>query len=221
MEKKRMRLPKLQKRQNANDSNQTARKEQWNCSPTTRGFGSKQGWSGGGRSPENGFAALGAVLVLIFFICGVGSFLILHQIKNKTKMQIELDQFTGSTIIQLRASIITLESSEKRLRIAYTAMLAGCVYPPSCAAFQSAYQLQKKIEMGIQEIAEKHWDTQKLKWMMEKPILSFKNPIPTIHELKNIKTLTLQIQYGSLISASKLWKEKGVNPHDWNIAWIK
>ena len=157
---------------------------------------------------------MGATLLLFLFVLGVSSFTLLHQISDKTKKQIELDQLTGKVAIQLRASIITMEQSKKRLQIAKAAMIAGCVYLPSCPAFIKAFELQKKVEQGIQNLAEQSWNGERLLWP--------DHDLDTLQNLMKKKHIKISIRSANLTSTSEVWtKSKEINSHEWKIAWIE
>ncbi len=164
---------------------------------------------------------MGAALLFLTLTMGMASVFILRQMENKIQTQIQLDQLTGSIAIQLRASIITVEDSKKRLRIAKVAMIAGCIDIFACPAFKRAYELYKKIEIGIQKLAEQNWNAQKIKWLAYHPFFSRKSSIPTIEELSQQNSLILKIKRGNLISASKLWKTEGTKSNGWKIAWVE
>ena len=212
---------KFQGSKNRSPAKTTKGESQWNHTHPSRGSRSKQGWTQSERSFEGGFTTLGATLLILTFALGAGSFVILHQIGDKVKTQIELDQLTGKIGIQLRASIITMEESKERLKIARAAMMAGCIYPASCPAFIRAFSLQSKVENYIQKMAEENWNEQKLNWLIFKPILSQKNNFPDLKNISTHHSVVLKIQLGSLISSSKIWKTEGSNYHEWKIAWIE
>lgn len=212
-----MRFPKLQKSEDTDDPKWNAHLSERNQAQTTRRAGSKQGPPRNQRPSEGGFTTLGGIILSLVFILGSGTILLLHQITNRIEKQIELDQLTGSVAIQLRASILTMENSEKRLRIAKATMIAGCTYLPSCPAFTRAYQLQKKVEAGIQEIAEMNWNTQKSRWYFFRPVFSTKNKLPSLREIMTEGSFIFNIQYSHLISASRVWKSSD----GWKIAWVE
>lgn len=214
-----MRISNIQESENRNDPDTTSGISKWcNRCPIGRSR-SKQGWTGGRRSTEGGFSTLGAALVLIVFLIGTGLFLIQNQINNRITTQIDLDHLTGNMVIQMRASLITREQSENRLRIAKAAVISGCIYLPACPALQRAYELQKKIEDGIQTTAKLNWYAQKTKWILFKPLLSGKSEFPDWD--KHTNEFVLKIQYAGLISSSKLWTNSGGITHEWKIAWIE
>jgi hypothetical protein len=213
-------ISKFQSSQNEYDTNRESNHEQWHHFEPTRIARSKQGRARSGRCNQAGFTTLGATFLFLIFLLSIGSFLILHQITNKIKKQIELDQLTGTIAIQLRASIITIEESEKRLVVAKATMLSGCLYLPSCPAFTRAYELHKKIEEGVQNVAKQNWNAQKIKWFTYLPFLSKKNSIPSLSDLKRDNQLIIKIKSGSLISASKLWKTNS-SSNGWKIAWVE
>jgi hypothetical protein len=147
--------------------------------------------------------------------------MILNQIKNKTKNQIALDQLTGKTAIQLRASLITLEESRDRLKIAHAAMIAGCVYLPSCPSLKHAYELQTKVEETIQKIAVENWELQKTHWLIESPLTSIKTKLPDLEEVLTKREWIMKIESSNLKSASKTWKTERPGSNAWKIAWIE
>lgn len=212
-------ISKIQTGTLADDQNSAGYIERRSHPASTGGVGSKQGGTQRERCSERGFATLGAALLSIIFTVSVGLFLILNQINHKIEYQIELDQFTGSIAIQLRAAIITKEQSEKRLKIAKAAMLAGCMNLFACAGFQSAYALQEKVEKGIQALAKAHWEEQRIKFLIYKPLLSSKGSFPSMDQYTGA---TVKIQYANLTSAAKIWTDStGGITHDWKIAWIE
>lgn len=199
----------------------TKSNHQWHHSFTSGRLGPGKGRTRIRRNSERGFSTLGATLVFLTFIIGVGLFSILHQINTRVKNQIQLDQLTGKTALQLRASIITIENSNERLRIAHAAMMTGCVYVLSCPAFKSAYALQLKIEGVIQKNAEENWGLQKITWITFSPIMSTKSTLPSIQEFQTMNQLKIKIKMNGLISTSTLWKSNGIRTHEWKVAWIE
>lgn len=195
---------------------------EWDIFDSLRRFGSKQRRTRHQRCTEGGFAALGAAFALLTFIIGVGVFLILHQVGTKVQTQIEMDRFTGNIAIQLRSALITVEKSKERLRIAHEAMIAGCIAIPACPGLQRAYRLQKTVEHGIQQMAEVHWNEQKLAWMTYKPLSTSKNSIPYFSRSTLPQKVRLKLALGSLISTAEVWSiPQGVMTHEWKVAWIQ
>ena len=218
-----MRLSHIQKSTSRIDPNQTSC-HRWRCFPFTLGRSrSEQGRYRRQRRGEEGFTTLGASLLFLTFLAGVGSFLIFNQVGSKIKTQIEMDQFTGETATELRAALITLDESQTRLKAAQLVMSEGCIsFPPSCIALKNAYELHRKVEQGIQKIAEAHWDTQKIKWLTYRPLRSQKNQIPGFPGSSLPSRVHLKLQMGSLTSVAEIWSiPKGVLSHDWKIAWTQ
>lgn len=207
-----MGLSKLQRSTNKNDSHTASHHSKRHHSDTSRESRPKQRGHRCKRDSERGFTTMGATLLLLTFLTATGFFTLLHQIGDRVKKQIQLDQQTGKAAITLRSSMITYENSKKRIKIAHSAMLAGCVYLPACPGFQRAYQITKKIEEGIQEIAEQNWNLQRLK--------NFQT-LPSLEQFSKIQNLEICLKKENLISVSKVWKIEGMNSNGWKIAWVR
>lgn len=215
-------ISKLQIDKNTNDSLSKKDHPQRHLPTSPRRPRPKQRRNRNERSTEGGFTTLGATFLFLVTIIGIGSLVILNQIKNRTQNQIELDQLTGKIAIQLRASLITIEESRNRLKIAKAAMLGGCTAViASCPALKRAYDLEVKVEKTIQKIAEEHWEVQKVYWLTRSPVMSIRSKLPKIDEVITNQELVIKIQSSGLISASKTWKTERLSSNEWKIAWVE
>ena len=156
--------------------------------------------------------------MIIITLLGVGLFGTLIQLTGRIQNQIHLDQQTGRIILQLRASIITMEKSEARLKIAKAAMIAGCLTLFGCPEAEAIYEADQKIEEVVQKAARLEWLKQRINWFEIASILE-KTDFPDMDDVRNDGQATLRLHSNQLTSTAKLWK--GTSPHGWNVAWIE
>lgn len=156
-------------------------------------------------------------LLIILSMMGVGLFGTLIQLSGRIQHQIELDQQTGKIVLQLRASIITMEKSETRLKIAKAAMVAACFTLIGCPEAEAIYEADQKIEEVIQKAARLNWLKQQAIWLKSASILEMTD-FPDLDEVRDKGEATLRLTDDQLTSTAKIWKG---GPHGWSVAWIE
>jgi hypothetical protein len=154
--------------------------------------------------------------MLFLTLTGVGISHCLIQLTGKIQSQIHLDQLTGENALLLRATILTMEESELRLKIAKAALIAGCMNIVACPGLEKAYEVEKKTEETIQLAAKLYWKNQKMKWLSSSPHFG-KNAFPELDSTRKKGEAIFEIRSQQLVSSARVWKR--VEQNGWKVAW--
>ncbi len=209
-------------RNSRNDQTRTAREPR-----------SKQRWNFGFRFSERGFSTLGGCLTLVSSIAGIGLCSIGIRIHQMSLYQVQLDRYTGSYVLNLRAASITMENSYDRMEAYRIATLAACATITACPEALELFKTAATAEAGIETAAKTYWDLQKVSWNtlnLEKsefpdfpfeivnPELSLTDLGSARFELKKSKTIELTLNKRNLKSTAELNRK---HAHVWNVAWTE
>jgi hypothetical protein len=159
----------------------------------------------------------------MFFTMGVGLLQLFGKMNARINQQIEMDQFTGTTALMLRACVLTVEHSESRLQTARNAMIATCsLVPPACPAAQKVYDTLRIVEELIQKEAGLIWNKHRAEWVLKNPLSSKKSALPGLTQTIHTGRLRLNYQQGGLTSTAEIWtNSRGSKPRVWKAAWTE
>lgn len=202
---------------------------------SSRGPGPQQRGTPVSRLGVAGFTLLGPALLLAVVFIGAGLVGVRKAIIKKTERQVTLDRITGEYALNLRASLLTLEASYKRLAIAQAAVAASCPATPACPAVTEAFLNDSKIEKLIHEAVKLYWNTQKTTWSLH---FDLKSPYPNFDfqmargnlldlltpwalPLNRLSSKKITLWRKNLLfgqqSESQVWRTK----NEWNVAWTQ
>ena len=215
-------IQRFQESSDRADSNPSERQPQWHRPCSTRKPRSGQGRPRPWRSKEHGFSTLGATLLFLIFSMGAGTIGIFKQVSHRIEEQISLDQTTGKIVLQLRASVITMEESKNRLKIGKAAMVSACMTVLGCPSATSAYELLEKVEAAIQQVARSNWLAQKPIWFASSPKSAISESFPDLDATLRTQKAEVRINNSNLNSTARLWVgRKGLMTNEWNVAWVE
>lgn len=82
------------------------------------------------------------------------------------RRQVDLDRESGAAVLQIRAGLITLAGSYRRLDQYRSVTLAACplVPTPACPEALAAFRAAAKLESAIQRRVELEWQAGRLRW---------------------------------------------------------
>ncbi len=112
-----------------------------------------------------GFSTLGASLALCAVLTAGGLFQLMHTIENQTKIQIDLDQCTGSTALQVRSIAEVMTQSYTRIHAFRVIALSTCSSVVTCPVVLKFADVYLGIEKTIQQSAKNLWLLQKAYWI--------------------------------------------------------
>ena len=223
MEKERMGFSAVQNSQNRIDPHPSKSRPKWVSLIATRGSRSQQKRARVQRSSESGFGTIGYAFTVIIFTLGFGIIYLLGEFGNRIQKQIEMDQHTGRIALELRATLLTIEGSQARVRNAEIALAGSCIFVPgACLQLKDLYDKYLFIEEQFQKAARIHWKTKTKDWYLYQPFLSIKSPLPDLDTTLNQGDAKLNIRFAGLTSTARVWhNKKGIKPHVWKVAWTE